>query len=394
MKQQFSPIEILSVTSLPSLTPTQLHRFLRILIHYEVQPGGPYVFPVPYKKNRQLNSHIASLVKPLPSQSNKPRVPQGLQAKLQSILEPSEYECIVPLVKRIGVVNTNGELTQLTKSFVRSLREAPNKYISSNDSLELMGEANFLIWVAYSIYDQLLDGNNNPIQMPLAHQIIRRAVSMYHKASIPIDDIYEYLDEVDRANYKELSNCTMKLDGGSIAIPVLESSEIQRQLLATRSIAHCIGLLHTCKNSFSTQQFHISKKIMYEYCAARQFNDDIHDWEEDLRNGRLTYVVLTLLQMEGIQPGVHSLEALIVQLQLCFWRQGLETLVQECLNRANAVRKAYIEHLGLKERSHFDTITISPLITACNSALATHRYEKKFLEIMRVERHNAQDANG
>lgn len=408
MKAHFSPQLIFDITSIQALSPLQLHAFLQLLIRYEQAPGGPYRFPVSESQVFKLNQHIAALFKqvgkPLPnveeylahtpipkqpiytpSSPQTPGIPHSRMKLLRRIIGPEAYAVITPLVGKLGIVNNSGELTRLSATLADALTQTGTPSSLTPHSLNLLGEANFLVWIAYSLYDQFLDDSPSPQLLPIANQVLRYASHVYLEAGVPLERLNEALDSVDQANEYEVRMCRAPVKNGYIVLSSFVPSNELIHLQTERSFVHCLGPLfvleHTPLSATAS-----AAKMFKEYCAVRQFNDDIHDWQEDLANGHITYPVHWLLQKYGVVSGTHKINELIPALQALFWQEGLDELVSECLERALKVRAGYKKAFHLPQESSFNAITITPIINACHQALKKHSFEKSFLAIAQLHR--------
>lgn len=409
MKTHFSPQLIFDVTSLEMLSPLQLHVFLQMLIRYEHAPGGPYLFPVSESERLLLNQHIAHLFKtvhkPLPNVEQyiakkapieqpaavRPRphsleVPRARITHLRRRIGDEAYATIKPLINRLGLVNESGELTELSVTLAQLLKERGIALSLTKRSQKILGEANFLIWIAYSLYDTILDETAATRLLPIANQVLRCGMSTYLEAGVPFDTIDDELRIVDQANAHEVNACRAHVENGVITLSSESTFQDLVRLQSERSLVHCLGPLFIIENTRLRDSSHEAREIFKEYCAVRQLNDDIHDWQEDLINGHITYPVQWLLNKNHTVRGSQTLTELIPALQSLFWKEGLTALVSECLERALKVRQGYKKILELSADSAFDTITIAPIIDACHQALEKHTFEKAFLNITHLDR--------
>lgn len=404
MNTHFSSQLIFDITSLKSLSPLQLHSFLQLLIRYEQAPGGPYLFPVDDAEIIALNRHIFELFKaankPLPNieqflaTQSAPALPV-MKAKpstsahahvLRQLLGKQAYTTIKPLVITLEDVDISGELSKLSTILAHCLKENGKDAGLSERTLRALGKANFLIWVAYSLYDHLLDETTKPQLLPIANQVLRLAIESYLTVGIPFEHINKALQIVDQANEYEVRDLRVPVVNGYITFLALPPQSELIRLQSERSYVHCLGPLYVIEQ---TKQINIVPEIIdlfKEYCAVRQFNDDIHDWQEDLINGRITYPVHWLLQRSSFTSGTHHLDELVPKLQQLFWEEGLVALVSECLERSIKVRAGYCKSIGLKKSSAFDMLTIDPIITVCQQALKKHAFETAFLEVTQLHR--------
>jgi hypothetical protein len=384
MKNAFS-IEQLKATSLLSqLSATELYALLQFLIECEVQPGGPYLLSLDEDENRCLNQHVKALFNKNPVDNRSDNIlpinRPSIAATLASTLGSSGYQQIEQIVYKLSNVDRYGELSNLSSLFVASLPPHTASTLNiSKYAIRQLGKANFYIWVTYSLYDHLLDEKTNLNYLPIANRVERLAIKTYLQAGITYTYIVKMLAVVDAANTAEIISCRAILSGTTITISQLPDKQSLFRLLYERSIAHCLGPIFIYKqlhSHMSLKQYRVFKR----YCAMRQLNDDIHDWQEDFNHGRITYVVAWLLKATHTPPGTYEVSKLLPILQTYFWKRGLEELVEYCLKMSEIVQREYIEVLGLKTGSKFDKVTIQPIIDACHSALSQHAFEKQFVQ--------------
>lgn len=408
-----------SLNSLDDLTSSELAALLKFLIKKERAPSGPYLLSEQFEENQLLNTKIYNLfekknkiLKGTLAYIQSSNIPNSVQAQasliqaqhipettsitqqpihqnvyLQSTraLTPELYNHVLPTLNKIARQDTSGEITQLSKAFLESL-DISRKNKPSEKYLALLGEANFYIWTAYSLYDNLLDNPlYNPLDVSAANIFHRLAVSTYINAGLSLNKINLALNSVDRANADETSNSRLSIKDGIILISKLPTKKSLHKLLAARSSVHYIGPLELLnKTGNSAVHYRKSKSILNLYCTARQLSDDIHDWEADLTNGHISYVVCHLLKAANINDGSYDLRTLISKLQTVFWDKEMNHLVNECLKLCRDTQESYRQHLHLKPGSSFERITLKPIIDACLSAKNTIQYSKQFLQEMRT----------
>lgn len=79
-------------------------------------------------------------------------------------------------------------------------------------------------------------------------------------------------------------------------------------MLAQRAMGHVIGPLLELRDSdkLHSQQLAIQRGLE-QYLIARQLNDDIHDWKQDVSVGQITFVVAYLLKQLEVTPRTNNL---------------------------------------------------------------------------------------
>jgi hypothetical protein len=119
-------------------------------------------------------------------------------------------------------------------------------------------------------------------------------------------------------------------------------------------------------------------RFFRHYLAARQLNDDLHDWEADLRRGQLTAVNVALLRAAQVPAGEHDLDTLVAQLQSVLWQEQIAVLVaavrEQCAGaRAALAEHPFVAHPGpLLER-------LAPIEAAMDKTLAQRSLMQDFL---------------
>jgi hypothetical protein len=413
-----------TISSLSELSPTGLSDLLAFLVDHEQAPGGPYAVDETVAKNVQANFHIYSLFhkagKELPgaleyiksseelltdpmrqtlfeylnpikeSQSDTQNVAK-YSALIQKQLAPELYAEVEPTLAKITRVDASGEITQLIALFAASF---PNKESAPKmPNFEQLGYANLYTWVAYTLYDALLDDVSAPLTLPAANSMHRLAVMSYIKQGVPSSLVHKEFSKVDTSNTLELLYCRFPVTDKLIAIQQIPHKKLLISLLSGRSSIHYLGLIAFYKRFIdkdtSTKRI---TQLLNLYLAARQLSDDIHDWEEDFLAGRITYPVAHLLQIEKLPKGNHRIQPLLNNLKKSFWATEMNILLKYCLELAEDAKDGFINDLGMVPDSPFITVTVQPIITACEDALKQHAFSKAFLTIQRDRKRATTDA--
>lgn len=217
---------------------------------------------------------------------------------------------------RITQANHAHEISLMSCYFAEMLGEP----LSSNE-LTVLGQANIYCWLGYMLYDEIIDTQSHTAHMPIVTAAIRRSIMLYREY-LPegARRIEQVFDEMDKANIWELQHARYAVDGDTITVGRLPQYGNLTQL-ARRSGGHILGpLLITQRHQ--PQRRHAITQGLQHYLIARQLHDDAHDWQEDLAEGHISYVVARLLRGAGITPGPYDLNALRTDLRALFWRQA------------------------------------------------------------------------
>ena len=226
------------------------------------------------------------------------------------------------MLKKLEGANKNFEITLLATYFAEALAEQAN-----TEMLHELGLANLHGWLAYTLYDDILDKEDDGRFLSLANMSLRRAYLRYLEVgNTHVGLVTSVFDQVDQANAWELAKARATIAGDTITLPALPRYG-NRMQLAYRSYIHALGpFLIAAEAGLSQKQQRKIQLAWRHYLIGRQLNDDLHDWQEDLRNGQLTYVVCALLRDQAIKPGDYSVAQLTASLQKRFIAQTVRKL--------------------------------------------------------------------
>lgn len=215
----------------------------------------------------------------------------------------------------------------------------------TNEMLTQLSLANLYGWMAYTIYDDFLDDEGKPQQLPTANFALRASLRSFKNALPSHADFQETVrslfDTIDTANAWEIAHCRARIKNGAIVIKKLPSFG-QRRYLADRSVGHALAPLGVLTATGMPPKSQPSREVLRafrHYIIARQLSDDLHDWEADVRTGNVTYVVAAILKDANIGSGTHGLAQLIPLMQRHFWHHTLPrvcTIIQEHTSRARS----------------------------------------------------------
>jgi hypothetical protein len=218
------------------------------------------------------------------------------------------------MLERIKRADKYHEITLLSQYFQEALVEH-----GTVDTLRL-GVANVYCWLAYMAYDTMLDDARGIELLPLANIAQRKALFHYRHTVPQAESLVEMtFTRMDRANSWERTEARAETTKGNLVIATLPDYGNRHQL-AARSYAHVLGpLLIAIEHGHQLQSKPLQalRTAFWHYLIARQLNDDAHDWQEDITNGQLTFVVTRLLQTHGTKHTV-VLETALPDLQQLF----------------------------------------------------------------------------
>jgi len=252
-------------------------------------------------------------------------------------------ESIAAMLRRIIKADANYEIGTLAVRFASSVispRAVPKT------TLQMLGGANLYNWVAYTIYDDFLDDEGTPQLLSTANIALRRAISLFNQA-VPSDTfkqlVAEMFDIIDTANAWEVANCRFAVKHGSITIGALpDYTNLDR--LYQRSLSHSLPALGVLLHAGApAEAVTCVRSAFQEYLIIRQLSDDLHDWQDDLRMGRITYIVAQLLADAAITSGPKRLTSLIARLENTFWHHTLASISKQVNTHAMRARTLLAE---------------------------------------------------
>ncbi len=197
-------------------------------------------------------------------------------------------------------------------------------------TLHALDMANLFNWAAYTMYDDIIDTEDNASALlPAANVCLRMAIKTFHSA-VPEQRFYDIVRQtyttIDTANAWELHYCRAIVQANTIQLPPVLPEYGDLHNLHDRSLSHSLPFLGTllsagfALDSTATQT---AWSAFRHYLVIRQLNDDLHDWQADLQVGHLSYVVVCLLRDADTVTGSHTLDGLTNHLKQVFWRATL-----------------------------------------------------------------------
>lgn len=337
------------------------------LMAAESQPGGPYFGPKntpDFFTNLAVGYLFALLGKPLPnivkfieinrhSPVHSPQVSTLLkkydvllaaspsppknspihtgiyataQKQLGRLPQPEKASSLL-FLNTVHRADANHEIALLPTFFADSL-------ISPAASLPThqLGLANIYCWIAYSIYDQLLDDTPDPKLLPIANIAMRKSLKTYQDLFPQVHAFHSILEDtfaaMDHANAWEQSHARFQREGKNVIISELPQYG-RYEILADRCSGHILGpLAIAILCDVSSEALHHIEKGLRHYLIARQLSDDIHDWKEDLAAGHASSVVTYILRELQVSPDTVAFAPLLKNMRSRFWDTSIESFTK------------------------------------------------------------------
>jgi hypothetical protein len=255
-------------------------------------------------------------------------------------VDPALRRPLFRSLARLADSREGAEITDFARLCHDSLRQ-PGK--PSRGTLTDLGAANLYGWLAYTIFDDFIDGEGRTDLMPIATLALRRSLQGFLDA--PPDQIvfkklvHETFDAIDGANSWELANCRYRRTGNKLYIKnVPDYGDLSK--LAERSLGHTLGPMAVILQSGAGDGAAAHcREAFKQYLIVRQLNDDLHDWHEDLTSGHISYVVAKLLTHGRVDPGSYDIPSLAARLRNGFWQSVLPDTCRQMQERLAAGRK-------------------------------------------------------
>jgi len=293
-------------------------------------------------------------------------------------LEPSLNKIGVSFWNKIIDVDTRSEISSLA-TYVYDSIVAKENY-NTKQSVTL-GVANIYAWIAYTIYDDFIDEEGRPSHLSLANVMHRQSYTTFIKEFPSRQELIEsHFNSVDISNSLEIQKYRLATSENMITIGQIPKYG-NGIFLADRALGHILGpKLILYELGLSKYQVVLVDSIFNNYLIARQINDDLRDWADDLKNGHVSYVVSKLLTSSGVNPGTYNFEELRDRLQANFWDVTFENCIAIILTKINKSKQDMIESRLFKNNNDFVEKVLQPIADRAEADLFEYRNSKQFLK--------------
>ncbi len=252
-----------------------------------------------------------------------------------------------------------------------------------------LGLANLLGWIAYTIYDDFLDEEGEAKKIALANLCLRELTKIFYLILPDKGDflsIFErIMDETESANFWEIKNCRIEISEDNLSLPAKLPDYQKNIFLTKRSMGHalpalvCLSFLGEKNDSPDMKNLII---FFQNYLLARQLNDDMHDWEDDLKRGQLSPVVSAILETwkNKISRKKINLKKDWEKLQEIFWYETVLAICREILYSVKKARRV-AKKISLAESQNFFEELILPMERLAQNTISEQKEMSDFLEI-------------
>lgn len=261
------------------------------------------------------------------------------------------------------------------------------------EKIIILGSASLYGWIAYTIYDDFLDGEGEAKMLPIANIALRELTIIFTTVLENNDEFltffHQTMDELELANSWEVKTCRINVSGivriGDIHVPEYGKYE----MLAKRSMGHAIAptaVLFALGYNRKSPEVKLLLKFFYHYIIARQLNDDAHDFEEDLRHGHINAIAakaLLDLQKKG-QELALNIDLLVAKTNEQFWQKNIISIYSDILNHTTKARRALQRNPFFAQTEIFEK-KLSSIDILAKKTLEEHKQVKEFLSVYNPE---------
>lgn len=164
----------------------------------------------------------------------------------------------------------------------------------SKKVLNELDKANSSGWTAYTLYDDILDGDEQLNSLGSANEAMRRSLAHFRQAlpntpkfTVFAEQAFKRMDEANTWEMTQARNIANLPDYGDLTQLANRS---WGQVIAPTGVLLAAGYLLNSPEVLGLHQF------MKHYIIAKQLCDDAHDWQVDLERGRITAAVVMLVK--------------------------------------------------------------------------------------------------
>ncbi|MDB4984246.1 MAG: hypothetical protein JWM20_425 [Patescibacteria group bacterium] len=267
-----------------------------------------------------------------------------------------------------------------------SLNSRQKSRIKKTEILNLC-EANLLGWIAYTVYDAVIDGETKEQFLPLANICIREVIFIYQEFfdKKGFQSVTRILNAIDHANLWEKMNCRFEIKESHFEIPELLPDYKRLGHLANKSLGHALGPIAIMLKFGKKKSAEQIEGFFLEYLIARQMNDDAHDWTSDLREGFVNPAGAILLsefrkkfpKRKILDLAENSTD--VADLQKAFWDSTIERTSAEILRHTKRAR-AILKKIPIFSNTNYLETLLASLNSSANKAITERNKTKEFLE--------------
>jgi len=250
----------------------------------------------------------------------------------------------------------------------------------------VLGVINLFGWIAYRIYDDMLDSHLRSGKfsdvLPIANILHTEILIMFQEA-VPKKywSIFtEIMKKLEYANFWEQRYCRLQVTENKISLKRLPHFG-DLSIIADKSMGHALGPITLSHMDKSEQTVAMTKKFFSHYLIARQLNDDAHDWKNDLEKGCITPVNCLLLKdWKKSHRGTQlNLANDMKKLEKLFWNKTITSVSRDIFKHITTAR-AILTAINPLSNPFYLHALLDPLESAAQKALTERQKILDFVD--------------
>jgi len=243
--------------------------------------------------------------------------------------------------------------------------------------------ANLYGWCAYTLLDDILDLEGEIALLPTVLAFYRKMeltfARLLHSQNLSYLRLYQKtMDRLDNANLWELRHCRFTKKINVKKLPKYR----QYKQLAEKSLGHALSglvlLAHSDIGTNSKDTKHLCSFFCH-YLIARQMNDDAHDWEEDLKAGRINSANSVLLKLFSENKKVVKITTRnLKSLELIFWQNVIPQFGTTILSHLTKAEH-HLEQISVFDNKEFFLEMLKKIAKSAKKALEESKKTQAFV---------------
>ncbi|MFA5024785.1 MAG: hypothetical protein WC523_07615 [Patescibacteria group bacterium] len=287
----------------------------KYLISLEIKPGGPYSedkASPDYKLNAEIAIFLNNQGVKLPAlEPYLDKVPphqanhkvfehiRHLAEKSLNSLPPSFQTIMKPKIEAVIKSDRDQQILLLAYFFKLALGHSGARIAS--ETIYELGVANLFLWLAYTIYDNIIDGDESPDSLPLANFAAREFVTRLNRQKTSREYQFFFKKIMAKMDYSQIWE--RKYGRFNHHKDFILSAPIRNYqkpaALYAKSLAHCLGPMLILDQLKCPPESESGKNVLSffkYYLSVRQLQDDIYDLEIDYQKGIITSANIRLIK--------------------------------------------------------------------------------------------------
>jgi hypothetical protein len=272
---------------------------------------------------------------------------------------------------------TSEEILTLSWNVWKSLTPSSRSRIPEELPIRL-GYLNALGWAAYRIYDDILDAGSHIGSLPVANTFLRDLSASFRR--ILPDPFFEKLytktmDGLETAMAAEHAESRIGMSD-----PLRDARDVKLPPPHRKSLGHALGPATVLVAAGHARLLDDMLHFFAAYLDARQWNDDAHDWQEDLRNGRLNPVSIMVIKdfMRANPSCTQSIQEMVPALEQQFWTTAIHGVIRIVRRKAAGARSHLAALATVLDTAYLESL-LAPVLQAAAAAENESRTAREFI---------------